>query len=95
MSNQANAGNRRYPVVNLPYLGGGAGTPMLHYEMATYMLAGVPAGGNMFSGHPAKSVEPDSLFPKDHQFHAELGLAVAKLSRRQADPLTVKFFKKY
>ena len=36
MSNQANARNMRYPVVNLPYLGGGAGTKMYHYEMAAY-----------------------------------------------------------
>mgnify|MGYP001828740765 FL=1 len=95
MSNQANARNMLYPVVNLPYLGGGAGTRMFHHEMAAYMLSVVPGGGNIFSGHPAKSVEPDSLIPQDHQFHAELGLAAAKLSRKEADPLARKFFKKY
>lgn len=95
MSNQANARNMRYPVVNLPYLGGGAGTKMYHYEMAAYMLTVVPAGGNIFSGHPAKSVEPDSLLPKDHQFHAEIGLAVAKYTRKEADPLAQKMFQKY
>jgi len=95
MSNQANARNMRYPVVNLPYLGGGAGTPMYHHEMAAYMLAVVPAGGNIFSGHPSKSVEPDSLLPKDHQFHAELGLAAAKFSRKEADPLARQCFEKY
>ncbi len=95
MSNQANARNMRYPVVNLPYLGGGAGTKMYHYEMAAYMLSVVPAGGNIFSGHPAKSVEPDSLLPWDHQFHAELGLASAKYSRKDADPLAQKFYEKY
>ena len=47
MSNQANARNMRYPVVNLPYLGGGAGTRMFHFEMAAYLLAVVPAGGNI------------------------------------------------
>jgi len=40
-------------------------------------------------------VEPDSLLPPDHQFHAELGLAAAKLSRKEADCLARKFFKKY
>ncbi len=95
MSNQANARNMRYPVVNLPYLGGGAGTRMYHYEMAAYMLSVVPAGGNIFSGHPAKSVEPNSLLPRDHQFHAELGLASAKFSRKDADPLAQKCFEKY
>jgi hypothetical protein len=95
MSNQANARNMRYPVVNLPYLGGGAGTKMYHYEMAAYMLSVVPAGGNIFSGHPAKSVEPDSLLPSDHRFHAELGLASAKVTRKDADPLAQKFFEKY
>jgi hypothetical protein len=95
MSNQANARNMRYPVVNLPYFGGGAGTKMYHYEMAAYMLSVVPAGGNIFSGHPAKSVEPNSLLPKDHQFHAEIGLAAAKYTRREADPLARKFFQKY
>jgi hypothetical protein len=95
MSNQANARNMRYPVVNLPYLGGGAGTKMYHYEMAAYMLSVVPAGGNIFSGHPAKSVEPDSLLPWDHQFHAKLGLASAKYSRKDADPLAQKFYEKY
>jgi len=95
MSNQANARNMRYPTVNLPYLGGGAGSKMVHYEMAAYMLAVVPAGGNIFSGHPAKSVEPDSLLPWDHQFHAEIGLASAKYTRRDAEPLAQAFFKKY
>jgi len=95
MSNQANARNMRYPVVNLPYLGGGAGTKMYHYEMAAYLLTVVPAGGNIFSGHPAKSVEPDSLLPWDHQFHAEIGLAAAKISRKDANPLALKFYEKY
>ena len=95
MSNQANARNMRYPVVNLPYLGGGAGTEMVHYEMAAYMLSVVPGGGNIFSGHPAKSVVPNSLLPKDHQFHAELGLAVAGLTRQDAEPLAQQFFSKY
>jgi len=95
MSNQANARNMGYPVVNLPYLGGGAGTKMYHYEMAAYMLAVVPAGGNIFSGHPAKSVDPDSLLPHDHQFHAEIGLAAAKFIRKDADPLAQKLFEKY
>ena len=95
MSNQANARNMRYPTVNLPYLGGGAGSRMYHYEMAAYMLAVVPAGGNIFSGHPAKSVEPDSLLPMDHQFHAEIGLAAAKYSRRDAEPLAQIFYRNY
>jgi hypothetical protein len=95
MSNQANARNMRYPTVNLPYLGGGAGTRMYHYEMAAYMLSVVPAGGNIFSGHPAKSVEPDSLLPKDHQFHAEIGLAAAQLTRADAEPLAQALFQKY
>jgi hypothetical protein len=68
---------------------------MYHYEMAAYMLAVVPAGGNIFSGHPAKSVEPNSLLPKDHQFHAEIGLAAAKYSRKDAEPLAQEFYKKY
>ncbi len=95
MSNQANARNMRYPTVNLPYLGGGAGSRMYHYEMAAYMLAVMPAGGNIFSGHPAKSVEPDSLLPMDHQFHAEIGLAAAKYSRRDAEPLAQIFYRNY
>lgn len=95
MSNQANARNMRRPVVNLPYLAGGAGTKMYHYEMAAYMLSVVPAGGNIFSGHPAKSVEPDSLLPKDHQFHAEMGLACAAFSRKEADSLAQDCYAKY
>jgi hypothetical protein len=95
MSNQANARNTKYPVVNLPYLAGGAGTKMYHYEMAAYMLAVVPSGGNIFSGHPAKSVEPNSLLPKDHQLHAEIGLATVKYSREEAEPLAQKFYEKY
>lgn len=61
----------------------------------TYLFFVVPAGGNIFSGHPAKSVEPDSLLPWDHQFHTELGLAAAKYSRKDADPLAQKFYEKY
>jgi hypothetical protein len=68
---------------------------MVHYEMAAYMLSVVPAGGNIFSGHPAKSVDPNSLLPKDHQFHAEIGLATAKFTRKEADSLAQKCFQKY
>jgi len=68
---------------------------MYHYEMAVCMLAVVPAGGNIFSGHPAKSVEPDSLLPWDHQFHAEIGLASAKYTRKDAEPPAQEFYKKY
>jgi methylamine--corrinoid protein Co-methyltransferase len=95
ISNQANARHMRYPMVNLPYLGGGGGTKMYHYEMAAYMLAVVPAGGNIFSGHPAKSVQPNSLLPLDHKFHAEIGLAAAKLSRKAAEPIAQRFYAKY
>jgi methylamine--corrinoid protein Co-methyltransferase len=95
MSNQANARNMRRPVVNLPYLTAGAGTKMYHYEIAAYLLTVVPSGGNIFSGHPAKSVEPNSLLPYDHQFHAEIGLAAAKYGRRDAEPLAQKMFAKY
>jgi methylamine--corrinoid protein Co-methyltransferase len=95
MSNQASARNMRYPIVNLPYLAGGAGTRMYHCEMAAYMLSVVPAGGNIFSGHPAKSVVPNSLLPFDHQFHSEIGLASAQFTRREAEPLAQKFFEKY
>jgi hypothetical protein len=95
MSNQANARNMRYPTVNLPYLGGGAGSKMYHYEMAAYMLSVVPAGGNIFSGHPAKSIEPNSLLPRDHQFHAEIGLAAARYTRREAEPLAQAFYRRY
>ncbi len=95
MSNQANARHMQRPMVNLPYLGGGAGTEMFHYEMAAYMLSVVPAGGQIFSGHPAKAVVPDSLLPHDHRFHAEMGLAAAKLTRKEAEPLAQAFFAKY
>ncbi len=95
MSNQANARNMRYPTVNLPYLGGGAGTKMYHYEIAAYLLSVVPAGGNIFSGRPSKSVAPNSLLPKDHQFHAEIGLAAARLTRKDAEPLAQAMYAKY
>lgn len=95
MSNQANARNMRRPIVNLPYLAAGAGTKMYHYEIAAYLLTVVPSGGNIFSGHPAKSVEPNSLLPYDHQFHAEIGLAAAKYTRRDAESLAQKMFAKY
>ncbi len=95
MSNQVNAKFMQRPMVNLPYLGGGAGTSMFHHEMAAYMLSVVPAGGQIFSGHPAKAVDPDSLLPADHRFHAEMGLAAAQLTRSQAEPLAQAFFSEY
>ena len=85
----------RRPIVNLPYLAAGAGTKMYHYEIAAYLLTVVPSGGNIFSGHPAKSVQPDSLLPYDHQFHAEIGLAAAKYTRKDAEPLAQKMYAKY
>ena len=92
ISNAAVGRNMQYPMVNLPYLGGGSGTKQYHYEMACYMLAVVTSGGNVFSGHPAMAVQADSLVPDDHKFHAEIGLAAAKLTRAAAEPLAQKLF---
>ena len=92
MSNAAIGRNMGYPMVNLPYLGGGSGTKQYHYEMACYMLAIVTSGGNVFSGHPAMAVQPDSLVPDDHKFHAEMGLAAAKMTRAEAEPIAQKLF---
>ena len=92
MSNAAIGRNMGYPMVNLPYLGGGSGTKQYHYEMACYMLAIVTSGGNVFSGHPAMAVQPDSLVPDDHKFHAEMGLAAAKMTRAEAEPIAQKIF---
>ena len=65
MSNAAVGRNMGYPMVNLPYLGGGSGTKQYHYEMACYMLAVVTSGGNVFSGHPAMAGWPEKTFPPD------------------------------
>ena len=92
MSNAAIGRNMGYPMVNLPYLGGGSGTKQYHYEMACYMLAVVTSGGNVFSGHPAMAVQSDSLVPDDHKFHAEIGLAASKLTRAEAEPLAQKLY---
>jgi len=92
VSNAAIGRNMRYPIVNLPYLGGGSGTKQYHYEMAAYMLTVVTSGGNIFSGHPAMSVQPDSIVPDDHKFHAEMGLAAAKLTRAEAEPIAQKIY---
>ncbi len=56
------------------------------------MLAVVTSGGNVFSGHPAMAVQSDSLVPDDHKFHAEIGLAAAKLTRAEAEPLAQKLY---
>ena len=85
MSNAA-IGRNGYPMVNLPYLGGGSGTKQYHYEMACYMLAVVTSGGNVFSGHPAMAVQSDSLVPDDHKFHAEIGLAAASSRAPRPSP---------
>jgi methylamine--corrinoid protein Co-methyltransferase len=92
MSNTAIGRNMGYPIVNLPYLGGGSGTKQYHHEMACYLLAVVTSGGNVFSGHPAMSVQPDSIVPDDHRFHAEIGLAAAKLTRAEAEPICQRLF---
>ena len=92
MSNAAIGRNMGYPMVNLPYLGGGSGTKQYHYEMACYLLAVVTSGGNVFSGHPAMAVQSDSLIPDDHKFHGEIGLAVSNLTRAEAEPLAQKLY---
>ncbi len=40
-------------------------------------------------------MEPNSLLPYDHRFHAEIGLAAAKYTRKDAEPLAQKMFAKY
>ena len=68
---------------------------MLHHEMAAYMLAVVPAGGNIFFRRPAKAVEAHYIPPEAHHSHAEIGLAAARLSRQEAEPLAQEFYMKY
>ena len=38
------------------------------------------------------AVQSDSLVPDDHKFHAEIGLAAAKLTRAEAEPLAQKLY---
>jgi len=95
LANQALHRNAPYPTVNLPYLGGGAGTDCYYYEMAAYHTCVVTSGGNMLSGHPSIAVEPDSLVPLDHVLNIEVAEAASKLTRREANPIILKCLEKY
>jgi hypothetical protein len=95
VSNQALERNAPYPTVNLPYLGGGAGTDCYYYEMAAYHVCVVTSGGNMLSGHPSVSVVPDSILPLDHVLNVEVAEAASKLTRKEANPIVLKLIEKY
>lgn len=95
LANQALHRNAPYPTVNLPYLGGGAGTDCYYYEMAAYHTCVVTSGGNMLSGHPSIAVEPDSIVPLDHVLNVEVAKAASKLTRKEANPIVLKFLSKY
>ncbi len=95
VANQALHRNAPYPTVNLPYLGGGAGTDCYYYEMAAYHTCVVTSGGNMLSGHPSIAVAPDSLVPLDHVLNVEVAEAASKLTRREANPVVLKCLEKY
>lgn len=95
VANQALERNAPYPTVNLPYLGGGAGTDCYYYEMAAYHICVVTSGGNMLSGHPSVSVAPDSILPLDHVLNVEVAEAASKLTRKEANPIVVKLVEKY
>jgi len=95
VANQALERNAPYPTVNLPYLGGGAGTDCYYYEMAAYHTCVVTSGGNMLSGHPSVSVAPDSILPLDHVLNVEVAEAASKLTRKEANPIVLKLVEKY
>lgn len=95
LANQALHRNAPYPTLNLPYLGGGAGTDCYYYEMAAYHTCVVTSGGNMLSGHPAMSVVPDSIVPLDHLLNIEVAEAASKLTRKEANPVVLKLLEKY
>jgi len=95
LANQALHRNAPYPTVNLPYLGGGAGTDCYYYEMAAYHTCVITSGGNMLSGHPSIAVEPNSLVPLDHVLNVEVAEAASKLTRKEANPIVRKFLEKY
>lgn len=95
LANQAIHRNAPYPTVNLPYLGGGAGTDCYYYEMAAYHTSVVTSGGNMLSGHPSIAVEPDSIVPMDHVLNIEVARAASQLTRKEANPIILKLLEKY
>jgi methylamine--corrinoid protein Co-methyltransferase len=95
IANQALHRNAPYPTVNLPYLGGGAGTDCYYYEMAAYHTCVVTSGGNMLSGHPSIAVASDSIVPLDHVLNVEAAGAAAGLTRKEANPMILKFLEKY
>jgi len=95
LANQALHRNAPYPTVNLPYLGGGAGTDCYYYEMAAYHTCVVTSGGNMLSGHPSVAVAPDSILPLDHVLNIEVAQAASRLTRKEANPIVLKLLEKY
>jgi methylamine--corrinoid protein Co-methyltransferase len=95
IANQALHRNAPYPTVNLPYLGGGAGTDCYYYEMAAYHTCVVTSGGNMLSGHPSIAVAPDTIIPMDHVLNVEAAEAASTLTRKEANPLVLKCLEKY
>jgi methylamine--corrinoid protein Co-methyltransferase len=95
VANQALHRNAPYPTVNLPYLGGGAGTNCYYYEMAAYHTCAVTSGGNMLSGHPSVAVAPDSILPLDHVLNIEVAKAASRLTRKEANSIVLKFIQKY
>jgi len=95
LANQALHRNAPYPTLNLPYLGGGAGTDCYYYEMAAYHTCVVTSGGNMLSGHPGMSVVPDSIVLLDHLLNIEAAEAASKLTRKEANPVVLKLLEKY
>lgn len=95
LANQALHRNAPYPTVNLPYLGGGAGTNFYYYEMAAYHTCVVTSGGNMLSGHPSTAVAPDSILPLDHVLNVEVAEAASKITRKEANLIVLKLLDKY
>jgi len=59
------------------------------------VMIGGEAVTQAWAEHPARSVETDSLLPYDHRFHAEIGLAATKYTRKAAEPLAQKMYAKY
>ena len=92
---QATSRNSDVPVLESGVLSGGASTGMGLYEAAAMSASSVVSGGSVESGTSASATHPDYLSPMEPLFAAEVGRAVAGMSRREINSLVLKLLDKY
>ena len=95
LANQAISRNSTLPVNNCGYITAGPMTKMAFYEYAAWVIGSVVCGGSIEAGGSSRGTSVDYTSPVEPLFCSEVAHAVAGMSRKEANRITIALLEKY